>query len=234
MAIQLYDLAGKDPAIMFGPFAWRVRMALLHKGLDFEVRPWRFAERETSSVKSVPILIDGDVTISDSLQIVRYLDEAYPDRPRLIEGSVGEANVSLVQALCGTNVFPACISIAVLPVLGILDEPSRDYFRASREAMFGATLEEVNAPDAETGRANLAKGLKPFDEALKNVRFLGGNQMSYADCALFGVLKWADIAGKYRSIDEGSHVGQWFTTLESMFNGYAAKAPRFREVGAYA
>jgi glutathione S-transferase len=144
----------------------RVRMAPPHKGLQFEVLPRRFAERET--------------------------------------------------------------------VLGILDEPSRDYFRASREAMFGATLEEVNAPDAETGRANLAKGLKPFDEALKNVRFLGGNQMSYADCALFGVLKWADIAGKYRSIDEGSHVGQWFTTLESMFNGYAAKAPRFREVGAYA
>lgn len=58
--------------------------------------------------------------------------------------------------------------------------------------------------------------------------------MSCADCALFWVLTWAGITGAYRSIDEDSQVGRWFTTLESMFNGYAAKAPRFREVGAYA
>jgi glutathione S-transferase len=61
MAIQLYDLAGKDPDIMFGPFCWRVRMSLLHKGLDFELIPWRFTEKETiaeSGHSAVPVIKD--------------------------------------------------------------------------------------------------------------------------------------------------------------------------------
>lgn len=35
MAITLYELAGADADRRFSPFSWRVRMALLHKGLSF-------------------------------------------------------------------------------------------------------------------------------------------------------------------------------------------------------
>lgn len=230
MAIRLYDLAGTDPNILFSPFSMRVRMALCHKGLDFEVLPWRFADKKTTDIETVPTLIDGDTRISDSLEIARYLDKKYPDRPRLIDGSTGEATVNLVLALCGTSVFPACVSIAILPALGLVDEASKAYFRESREKMFGKTLEEVSAPDADTGRRNLATALKPFNDALKGSKFLGGDTVSYADFALFGVVKWADIVGNYRSIDEGSQVGKWFLTLENLYGGHAANAPRARDM----
>ena len=46
MTIQMYDLAGADPAVRFSPYCWRTRMALAHKGLAVESVPWRFTEKD--------------------------------------------------------------------------------------------------------------------------------------------------------------------------------------------
>ena len=116
MSIQLYDLAGADPRYLFSPFSWRVRMALLHKGLDFEVVPWRFSAREAiaeSGSKAVPVIKDGDAWVSDSWAIACYLDTHYADRPPLFPAPCGEAHARLVSALCGKLVFPAAVPIAL-------------------------------------------------------------------------------------------------------------------------
>ena len=46
MAIKLYDLAAAEDDRRFSPYCWRVKMALKHKGLDFETIPWRFTEKD--------------------------------------------------------------------------------------------------------------------------------------------------------------------------------------------
>src|SRR5690348_18398441 len=61
MAIQLYDLAGAEDDRRFSPYCWRVKMALKHKGLEFETIPWRFTEKDAlAPYKSatVPVLVD--------------------------------------------------------------------------------------------------------------------------------------------------------------------------------
>jgi glutathione S-transferase len=45
MTITMYDLAGAEASRRFGPFCWRSRMALAHKGLAVETVPWRFIEK---------------------------------------------------------------------------------------------------------------------------------------------------------------------------------------------
>ena len=40
MAIKLYDLAGAEDDRRFSPYCWRTKMALKHKGLEFETAPW--------------------------------------------------------------------------------------------------------------------------------------------------------------------------------------------------
>lgn len=230
MAIQLYDLAGKDPDIMFSPFCWRVRMALLHKGLDFELIPWRFAEKETiaeSGHSAVPVIKDGDKWIGDSWEIIKYLDTQYPDLPTLLSGSEGRAHAQLVLELCGSLVFPAVIPIAVYQAYKILDEASQPYFRESREAMFGTSLEQLNA-NPQAGKAGLVQALNPFDALLQTSNFIGGDQPTYADYALFGILKWADIVSSYRPIDDTSFVGRWFVRLENMYDGHAKNVPTVR------
>ncbi len=86
MAIKFYDLAGIDPEILFSPYCWRVRMSLLHKGLEFTSIPWRFLEKETiaeSGHKAVPVINDDGTWVGDSWKIAKYLDEKYPDQPTL-------------------------------------------------------------------------------------------------------------------------------------------------------
>ena len=231
MTIQLYDLAAADERILFSPFCWRVRMALLHKGLPFEIVPWRFSARAATAASghdAVPVLCDGEHWVGDSWDIVNYLEETYPARPALLPPPSGAAHARLVGALCGSLVFPAAVAIAVYQAWRILDGDSQPYFRGSREKMFGCSLEVLNAGESD-GRAGLARALKPFDEVLALHDYLGGAAPTHADYMLFGVLKWTDIVSSYDPIDHATPSGRWFDRLQASHGGYAASVPTVRD-----
>ena len=97
--------------------------------------------------------------------------------------------------------------------------------------MFGKKLEDIHV-DEETGKARLADALKPFEEVLATGDFIGGEQATYADFLLFGILKWMDIVSQYRPLDETSAVGEWFGRLEGSYGGHAGKVPTVRNIGA--
>ena len=72
MAIKLYELAGADPDMRYSPFCWRTRLALAHKGLDFEGIPWRLTDKQMiafSGSTRVPVLVDGETVVNDSWRI---------------------------------------------------------------------------------------------------------------------------------------------------------------------
>lgn len=74
--------------------AYRVRIALNLKGLAHTIRPVHLLRdggeqhsadfRELNPQKLVPIMVDGDRVVRQSLAIIEYLDEAYPDAPKLL------------------------------------------------------------------------------------------------------------------------------------------------------
>ena len=70
----------------FSPFARKVALALEYKGLAYEiVDGLTHANRErllaVNPRAEVPVLVDGDVTVVNSSDIVAYLDLAHPERP---------------------------------------------------------------------------------------------------------------------------------------------------------
>lgn len=74
--------------------SYRVRIALYMKGLEFESKSIDLVsgEQRAADYKQhnpqgfVPTLVDGDVELTQSLAIMEYLDEKYPE-PKLISGS---------------------------------------------------------------------------------------------------------------------------------------------------
>jgi glutathione S-transferase len=67
------------------PYVRKVLACMNLKGLDYEVDPITpfFGNEEyqrLSPLRRIPVLIDGDFSISDSSVICAYLDEAYPPR----------------------------------------------------------------------------------------------------------------------------------------------------------
>jgi len=68
------------------PYVRKVLACMNLKGLDYEVDPITpfFGNDEyqrLSPLRRIPVLIDGDFSVSDSSVICAYLDDAYPHRP---------------------------------------------------------------------------------------------------------------------------------------------------------
>jgi glutathione S-transferase len=225
--IKLYDLAGADEKLRFSPHVWRVKMALKHKGLDFETIPWRFVEKDAiafSGQKLVPVLVDGDRTVSDSWEIGRYLESSYPDRPSLFGGATGEAHALFVKFWCDQVLQSLLFSIILPDLFARLHEDDKPYFRQSREARLGRTLEEIAVP-AQQGVASLGTALGPLRSLLKGQPFIGGAAPSFADYIVFGAFQWARCVSPIKLLERSDAVFAWRDRLFDAFDGYARRAP---------
>ena len=230
MSRQLFDLAGANDEIRFSPYCWRTKMALKHKGLDFDAVAWRFTEKqrlEQSGQGRVPVLVDGESIVHDSWAIAEYLDATYPDRPALMRDAPAKAAAKLTQAWTDRTVFGPLRPIAVKAVWDLLDETDRGYFRESREKMLGRPLEEVSSQEAiERANVELKSVLAPAEVTLKEFAYLGGDEPYYGDYVLFGTLMWPHCVSGQFALDTDTATAAWFDRMLNLYDGYAAAAAR--------
>lgn len=105
--------------VLYGYFrssaAYRVRIALNLKGLDYRYQPINLLKGEQRSAEYlainpqglVPLLDDGGVRIAQSLAICEYLDEAYPDTPRLLPAEpAARARVRSLALAIAADIHP--------------------------------------------------------------------------------------------------------------------------------
>jgi glutathione S-transferase len=129
--MKLYDLAAAEEDLRFSPNCWRNKMALKHKSFTAETVPWRFVEKEAiafSGQKLVPVLVDGNKTVSDSWEIARYLKSAYSDRPSLFGGPEGEGLALFVKFWCEQTLNRIVLRIILPELFACLHEKDKAYF----------------------------------------------------------------------------------------------------------
>ena len=118
-------------------------MALAHKGLDVECIPWRFTEKDAisfSGQEKVPVLVDGENTVSDSWEIAKYLETEYSDTPSL---KLDQGEVLFIKYWAETTLHSEMLQILVIDIYNNLAQKDQTYFRESREKLFGKTLEDI-------------------------------------------------------------------------------------------
>jgi maleylpyruvate isomerase len=94
--------------------SYRVRIALALKGLEYEYRAVHLAKNEqltesymsVSASRLVPLLRDGDHSITQSLAIIEYLDETHPAPPLLPADPVGRARVRALALDIACEIHP--------------------------------------------------------------------------------------------------------------------------------
>ena len=94
--------------------SYRVRIALALKGLDYEYRPVHLAKNEhfkesyaaVSAARLVPLLRDGVHTLTQSLAIIEYLEEAYPQPPLLPAAAPERARVRALSLDIACEIHP--------------------------------------------------------------------------------------------------------------------------------
>ncbi|HEX7916342.1 maleylacetoacetate isomerase [Rudaea sp.] len=143
--------------------AFRARIALNLKGLPYEYLPVHLvrdggeqhapAYRSVAPEGLVPVLVDGDVTVHQSLAIIEYLDETHPQPPLLPADATGRAAVRAIALDIACDIHPLC-NTRVLKYLGThcgLDkEGSEDWIRHWISTGFAA-LETRLAHDPSRG-----------------------------------------------------------------------------------
>lgn len=224
--MKLYDLAGAADDLRFSPNCWRVKMALEHKELAAETVPWRFVEKDRiafSGQKAVPVLVDGDKTISDSWEIASYLESAYSDRPSLFRGPAGEGLALFVKFWCEQTLNRVILRIILPDLFACLHDKDKAYFRESREARFGTTLEQY-ALRSEEGVPLLYNALSPMRSSLQRQLYLGGAAPTFADYIVFGSFQWARAVSRVALVEAGDPVFEWRERLLDAFEGFARNA----------
>ena len=226
MAIQLYDLAAAEDDRRFSPYCWRTKMALKHKGLEFESVPWRFTEKdriEFTGSSTVPVIVDGQRAVYDSFEIAVYLDEAYPSRPGLFEGTESRALSLFLHHWALRSLHPPLLRAILLELFRHLHEKDKAYFRESREKRLGARLEDAGA-DPKKWLAEFRGALEPLRPALVQNAFVAGKGPGFADYIVFGTFQWARAVSPMRLLEPDDPVFKWRERMLDLFGGYAREA----------
>jgi glutathione S-transferase len=226
VALVLFDLAARDPAVRFSPFSWRIKMALAHKSIAHETVPWRFTEKniiQKAGVKTSPVIEHDGRWLGESFAIALYLDEAFPDQPLMRTPAERELTRAFATWVDTTviELFARQIIVDIVPILQGVDQV---YFRETREARFKQSLEAVSANRDQT-LPDLRRALEPGRTPVRHANFICGPAPGYADYVLFAAFQWVRCASGRSLLASDDPLERWRLRMLDLHGGYAAKAP---------
>jgi glutathione S-transferase len=225
MSLIMYDLAGADPALRFSPYCWRTRFAIAHKGLPLETVPWRLTETAAlafSGQGRVPVIRDGDRVVNDSWSIAEYLEDVYP-APAIFGGSVGRAHARFMNAWADSVLLPAIAPLIIRDLLDVVAPQDQAYFRSSREARFGQTLESLQA-DRDVRVVAFRQVLTPLRLVLRHQPWFGGAAPSYADHIVLGTLMWPRCVSRFALLEPDDPMADWQARGLDLYGGLGRAA----------
>lgn len=168
--------------------SYRVRLALGFKGLPYEYVAVNLAKGEQHETThkgrnpwgSVPVLevVEGGkpVLLPQSVAIVEYLEEKYPEKPLFPKGLVERARMRAMVELVNSGIQP----LHNLQILNYVKDVLKGDPKPWSEQWIGKGLDALEAMAKETAGT-----------------FLVGDQFTFADCCLlpqlFGARRFASV-----------------------------------------
>jgi maleylpyruvate isomerase len=150
----------------------RVALALAYKGLAVESVWIDYSERSKVEAVSgqglVPVLVDGDEVLIESMDIVAYVDDLQPEPPLYPADPARREEMQIF-----IDWFNQVWKLWPNGIEGELEKPQPD-------------ADLIAAHSAE-----MAVALDRFDTMLTDRTYLMGDDFSAADCAAFPFLKYA-------------------------------------------
>ncbi len=146
----------------------KVRIAMLEKRLEFELDPTcRPSQKEDVLARTpmgkVPFLELDGATLAESQVICEYLEDAFPQRPLYPRDPLERARVRELIAFLELHV-----ELVARRLYG--------------QVFFGQPADDALKQAVEK---DLAKGLRALRTRVKFAPFIGGSELTLADCAAF-------------------------------------------------
>ncbi len=151
-------------------YAHRVRFVLEEKAMEYQTVNVDFSNRpedlaDLNPYSEVPVLVDRELALHESVLIMEYLDERFPHPPLIPVDPISRARVRL-----GLHRF------------------DRDWFDILFRPGHGET-------EKQRARDELRSTLSTLSSLFTRQRFLFGDELSIADCALAPLLWRLPVLG---------------------------------------
>jgi glutathione S-transferase len=185
--------------IPMSPYAQKVKMALIEKGVPFETRipdlDQPHAEFVAASPRlEVPALKDGDTVIFDSSVIVEYIEDRWPEPALLPKSPAERARVRMLEELCDTAYDAVNWGIAEIAI----------FKRAEGEVatrLYARAAEQI-------------AGLNAYlERQLETRAFLNGDSFGFGDIAAYPFVNGAGALGF--KCTPGSRLEAWLKTTRT-------------------
>lgn len=191
--IKLYDSA-------FSPFARKVRMVLEHKGLSYEavdglLSSNHHALKAVNGRLEVPTLVDGDVVVVNSADIIAYLDDRYPANSVYPRQPAARVHARAWERAADIFVDPILVNIS--------------YWKWAERP------DEMPQGLLEAARRDLRLVYDALEQQLAHREFVSG-PLSVADIALFPHLASAKAMEVPFSASQNPNLARWFKQMRSL------------------
>ena len=191
--IKLYDNA-------FSPFARKVRMVLEFKGLAFEavdglLKTSHDALKHVNGRVEVPALVDDDIVVVNSADIVGYLETRYPDNPVYPAAPAARVHARAWERTADGFIDPILVDIS--------------YWTWAERS--------DRMPDGllEAARADLGLVYDALERELATREFVSG-PFSIADIALFPHIGSARVMKVEFSAQSHPNLARWFKRVRTL------------------
>ncbi|KAF8878321.1 hypothetical protein BD779DRAFT_1447850 [Infundibulicybe gibba] len=215
--IIFYDIPSTVPGSAWSPNTWKTRFSLNYKGLAYKTEWVEYPDIEAMCKKigaaptstkptgephyTLPVIFDPRTrrAISDSIVIAEYLDEEYPEMPRLFPKGTHALQHAFMEA------YPPTVGLETLwaftmPQTHVRLRPeSQPYFRITREKRFGTTMEALT-PTGAARAEKLTQLEAGFGKYLAWVArnpgggvFMTGDTPVFVDFMVAGHLIWVKV-----------------------------------------
>jgi glutathione S-transferase len=201
MAVTVYYMSGS-------PYAWRVRLALEHKGIPYDLKTVSYdagdlATPEYAALnprRRVPVIVDDGFVLYESSAIVEYISDKWPGEPRLFAADLRERGIQRRMVCEIDQYLGAALEDMVEAILFTPQERwSDEKIFSARDAM----KKELAAWERAIGGDHLAGTLSAVDFTM------------YPYIAL--VLRMSKRkSGLVTSHFMGSKIGAWVRRMEAL------------------
>jgi glutathione S-transferase len=229
MGLTFYErvgFEGRRPS----PYSWRIRYALAHKGIDFDVHPVRFADVETirrlSGQHLTPIIDDDGKVTHETWDIANYLEDRFPDRPSLFGGAPGRGMAQFINEWASAQLVPPLRHVIYADFPAVLDPGDRAYFRSTRERNLGMSLEAACA-EPESKLAAFQHACAPLERCLSTQPHICGSDPAYADYIIFSIFQWARLGCPKEVVAKGSALADWRSRMIALYDNLGDRFPGY-------
>jgi len=215
MTIIFYDIPSLNPGSAWSCNTWKTRYALNIKGIPYKTEWVEYPDIEPVAKKlgipptskkpdgspyyTLPAIYDPstETYVSEAQLIAKYLDKTYPDSLPLFPNNTTDLQTAFEAAYL-SNISP--LWDFILPVVfQKLNPASVEYFRRTREQVYGKKMEEI-APKGEAAvvqwaqyKDGLGKMAASYAQNGGKGPFFLGETPSWADTVMAGYIIWLRI-----------------------------------------